>query len=197
MRITVFHLLLFISCITYGQSARSVLDKTAAVVASKQGAQAQFSIKGNQLNTSGTIAIKGKKFHATVPQAIVWFDGKTQWTYIKKNEEVNVANPSESELATINPYTFIYLYKQGYSYTMAKKDGNYEVHLKASDKKRGIQEMYVTVNQKTYIPSQIRLKQQKGWTTIDVRNFKATALADGTFRFNSKDFPHVEIIDLR
>jgi hypothetical protein len=41
------------------------------------------------------------------------------------------------------------------------------------------------------------MKQQKGWTTIDIKNFKKTNIADGTFRFNSKDFPSAEIIDLR
>ena len=178
------------------QTAKQVLDKAAAVVSNKSGAQASFTIAGENMNTSGTIAIKGKKFHATTPQAIVWFDGKTQWTYMKKNEEVNVANPTEAELAAINPYNFIYMYQKGYKYTMEKKNGSFIVHLTATDK-RSIQEMYITVNQKTYIPSQIRMRQQKGWTTIDISGFKQSKLSDGMFRFNSKDFPNAEVIDLR
>ena len=181
----------------YGQSAKEVLDKTAAVVSAKNGAQASFSIKGDDFSTSGTIAIKGRKFHATTPQAVVWFDGKTQWTYVKKNDEVNVANPSESVLAAINPYSFIYMYKKGYSYTLTKKGANYEIHLKATDKKRSIQELFLVINQKTSVPSRIRLKQKKEWTTIDIQNFKTSSLSDGLFRFNSKDFPSAEIIDLR
>ena len=165
------------------QTAKQVLDKAAAVVSNKAGAQASFTIAGENMNTSGTIAIKGKKFHATTPQAIVWFDGKTQWTYMKKNDEVNVAHPDDSQLQTINPYNFIYMYKKGYSSTMTKKGG--------------IQEMYIVVNQKTSVPSQVRMKQQKGWTTIDISNFKQAKLSDSTFRFNSKDFPDAEIIDLR
>lgn len=177
------------------QTAKQVLDKTAAVVSNKSGAQASFTIKGNNINTSGTIAIKGKKFHATTPQTTIWFDGKTQWTYMKKNDEVNVSNPTEAELAAINPYNFIYMYKNGYTSTMTKKGSNYEVHLTAS--KKSISELYIVVDQKTYVPSQIRLKQQKGWTTIDIKNFKKANLADGAFRFNSKDFPTAEVIDLR
>ena len=189
------HCSLFISPVG-AQTAKQVLDKTAAVVAAKSGAKASFSIKGDQMNASGTIAIKGKKFHATTPQATIWFDGKTQWTYLKKNDEVNVANPTESELAAINPYNFIYMYQKGYKYTMEKKNGSFIVHLTASDK-RGIQEMYITINQKTYIPSQIRMRQQKGWTTINITGFKQSKLSDGMFRFNSKDFPNAEVIDLR
>ena len=189
------HCSLFISPVE-AQTAKQVLDKAAANVSAKSGAKASFSIKGDQMNASGTIAIKGKKFHATTPQATIWFDGKTQWTYLKKNDEVNVANPTESELAAINPYNFIYMYQKGYKYTMEKKNGSFIVHLTGSDK-RGIQEMYITIHQKTYIPSQIRMRQQKGWTTITISGFKQSKLSDGMFRFNSKDFPNAEVIDLR
>ena len=196
-RIRIIIVMLLMTVSSYGQTAQKVLDKAAAVVSNKSGAQASFTIKGPNLNANGNIAIKGKKFHATTPQATIWFDGTTQWTYMKNNDEVNVSNPSEAQLAAINPYNFIYMYKKGYSYTMTKKDGSYEVHLTATDKKRGIQEMYLVINQKTYVPSQVRMKQQKGWTTIDIRNFKKANLADGMFRYNSKDYPQADIIDLR
>ena len=188
-----YHLSLITSS---AQTAKEVLDKTAATVSAKQGAQASFTINGQSMNASGTIAIKGKKFHATTAQATIWFDGKTQWTYMKSNDEVNISNPTESQLAAINPYNFIYLYKKGYNYTMKKKGGNFVVHLTATGKK-SIQEMFLTIGQKSYTPSQIRYKTAKGWTTIDIRNFKTANLADGMFRFNSKDFPHAEVIDLR
>ena len=188
-----YHLSLITSS---AQTAKEVLDKTAATVSAKQGAQASFTINGQSMNASGKIAIKGKKFHATTAQATIWFDGKTQWTYMKNNDEVNISNPTESQLAAINPYNFIYLYKKGYNYTMKKKGGNFVVHLTATGKK-SIQEMSLTISQKSYTPSQIRYKTAKGWTTIDIRNFKTANLADGMFRFNSKDFPHAEVIDLR
>jgi len=196
-KVVSFLLLALFALPVNAQTAKQVLDKAAAVVSNKSGAQASFTIAGENMNTSGTIAIKGKKFHATTPQAIVWFDGKTQWTYMKKNDEVNVAHPDDSQLQAINPYNFIYMYKKGYSSRMTKKGGSYEVHLKADSKKSGIQEMYIVVNQKTSVPSQVRMKQQKGWTTIDISNFKQAKLSDSTFRFNSKDFPDAEIIDLR
>ena len=196
LRITLA-MLLFTAVASYGQTARQVLDKAAAAVSNKSGITASFALKGEQMNTSGTLAIKGRKFHATTPQATIWFDGKTQWTYMKKSDEVNISTPTEAQLAAINPYNFIYMYKKGYQYTMAKKGQSYEIHLTATDKKRNIQEMYITVGQKSYVPTQIRMKQQKGWTTIDIRNFKAATLSDATFRFNSKDFPTAEVIDLR
>lgn len=190
-----FHCSLFTSQ-TVAQTAKAVLDKTASVVSNKSGAKASFTIKGDQMNASGTIAIKGRKFQTATPQASIWFDGKTQWTYLKKNDEVNIATPSVEEQQAINPYNFINMYKNGYKYTMEKKNGHFIVHLTASGKK-SISEMYITINQKSYVPSQVRYKTGKGWIIIDIRNFKAASLADGLFRFNAKDFPNAEVIDLR
>ena len=107
-----FHCSLFTSQ-TVAQTAKAVLDKTASVVSNKSGAKASFTIKGDQMNASGTIAIKGRKFQAATPQASIWFDGKTQWTYLKKNDEVNIATPSVEEQQAINPYNFINMYKNG------------------------------------------------------------------------------------
>ena len=180
------------------ESAKSILDKAAAVVSNPSGGKAHFQMISKQFgSTNGEIAVKGNKFHATTPDATIWFDGKTQWTYIKKNDEVNVSSPKDSELQMYNPYTFIYMYKQGYTYEMTKKGNNYEVHLTGNGKKGTLREMYLTINKKTYIPSTIRIRHSKGWNTIEVSNFKKANLSDGTFRFNSKDFPQAEVIDLR
>ena len=53
------------STITFAQTAKSVLDKAAANITVKSGVQAQFKMSGSMGNTSGTIAVKGRKFHAT------------------------------------------------------------------------------------------------------------------------------------
>ncbi len=188
--------MLLMTVASYGQTAKEVLDKTAAAISNKSGITCKFTLKGGQMTDNGTISIKGRKFTATTPDAIIWFDGKTQWTYMKKNDEVNVANPSEAEIQAINPYNFIYSYKHGYNYTMEKKSGNYEIHLTATGK-HGLREMYVTVNPKTYIPSQIRIRHKKGWNTIEIRDFKKAKFSDGIFTFNAKDFPKAEVIDLR
>lgn len=188
--------MLLFAVASYGQTAKTVLDKTANVVAHKSGVQASFTISSKQYgSTSGTIDIKGRKFHTTTNEAVVWFDGKTQWTYVKQNDEVNVNTPSASDLQAINPYNFIYMYKQGYTATMTTSGNSYVVTLKGKGK--SISEMVITINRQTYVPSQIRMLQNKQWTTIKVLNFKTVSLSDGMFRFNPKSYPNAEIIDLR
>ncbi len=178
-------------------NARKVLDKTAAIISNKGGASANFKLTSQKNSTNGKITIKGNKFHATTPDGIVWYNGKTQWTYMKANEEVNVNTPTEAQQAQMNPYQFINLYKKGYALGMKTISGNYQVHLTATDKKRSIQELYITINSKTYLPSQVKMLQNGKWTTITISNFKTLNVSDAVFTFNSKDFPEAEVIDLR
>ncbi len=178
--------------------AKKVLDKTASTINNKNGAQASFQLSGEKLGrTSGTIAIKGSKFHATTPQATVWFDGQTQWTYMKKTDEVNITTPTQAQQTRMNPLTFINMYKKGYTLSMKTVDGKYEVRMQAQSKGSSIQEMYVVIDKTSYVPTQVRMRQNTSWTTINISNFKTTAQADNVFTFKKSDFPSAEIVDLR
>ena len=182
---------------SFAQSAKAVLDKAAGTITAQSGVKANFKMTTANGSTSGTIAIKGKKFYATTPQAKVWFDGKTQWTYLKNNDEVNVSNPTEAQLQAINPYNFIHLYKRGYTYTMNTAGTDYVIHLVANSTDRKIKELFISVNKKTYQPKQVKMLQGKKWTTFDINSIKKANIADSQFRFNAKDFPKAEVIDLR
>ena len=180
------------------QTAKEVLDKCAATVSAKDGVEADFSMSSAQYGSaSGHIAVKGQKFCASTSVASMWFDGKTLWTYMAKNDEVSITNPTEARLQTLNPYNFINLYKQGFKYTMTSSDKLYNVHLTAKDKSRSVQEMFIAVDKISYHPTEVKILQKQKWTTFTITNLKATMLADDIFRFNSKDFPSAEVIDLR
>ena len=193
----VFAMLSLLACtVSYGQSAKNVLDKAAAVVSNPKGIQANFTMTGGMGDASGTISVKGRKFQATTPVATIWFNGKTMWTYMKKNDEVNVTTPNEAQLQKINPYNFINLYKSGYDMTMNKTGKDFVVHLTAQ-KSAKIKELFISVDKKSYHPTQVKMLQGAKWTTFDISNLKAQNLSDSMFTFNSKDFPTAEVIDLR
>ncbi len=181
----------------HAQSAIKVLDKAASTIALKDGVKADFKMTGGMGSASGTIVIKGKKFHATTPQATIWFDGKTQWTYLKDNDEVSVTTPNESQLQAINPYNFLNLYKKGYDATLNSSGNSHVVHLTATSSERKIKEIFITVDKKTNYPTQVKMLQGKKWTIFDISNLKKQNIPDSQFKFNSKDFPKAEIIDLR
>lgn len=175
------------------KQARQILDNTSKTIANG-ATKASFTVSGKQTNTSGTIAIKGKKFTATTPQSVIWYDGKTQWTYLKSSEEVNVSTPTTAQ--QLNPYRFIYLYKSGYKLSSKSVAGGWQVYMKANTQSAAIKEMYITVG-RDYKLRQVKLRQSTGWTTITLTNIRKVSLADSQFRFNKKDYPKAEIIDLR
>lgn len=116
--------------------ARKVLDKTAAVVSNKNGATAQFTLSSAKTGTvSGRLSLKGNKFQVTTPHSIIWYNGKTQWSYLKSTEEVNVSTPTAAQQLQMNPYRFINMYKTGYNLGLTDKGKAYWVHLTARNPK--------------------------------------------------------------
>lgn len=189
-------LLLLLAAPSKAQTARQILDKTAALVGNKGGASASFTMTSGKTKASGTISIKGRKFYAKASGAEVWYDGKTQWAYMASTHEVNVTTPTEAQQQQMNPYTFLNIYKNGYTLTKSAVAGGWQVHLVAQNKQRSVQELYVTVS-KSYQPKSIKMRSGKAWTTITVSNFRKQTLSDATFRFNAKKYPKAEVIDLR
>ena len=190
--------------------AKVILDKTAEVFRKAGGVKADFTVKAvtNGLvegAENGTIQLKGEKFVLKTSDIITWFDGKTQWSYVTKNDEVNVSNPTQEELQQINPYTFLYMYQKGFSYklgTVKTYQGKavWEVILTANDKKQELESITLYVTKSTYEPVYIQL-QQRGQQTrneITVTAYQ-TGLdyADHVFTFDRKAYPTAEVIDLR
>ena len=172
---------------------RKILDKAAAKASIDKGATAAFSVSGGSLNgLTGSFSVKGKKFCITTSNIIVWYDGKTQWLYNKKNQEVNVSTPKGEQ--NINPYTFLYLYKNGYEMSHTTSASGYTVHL--IGKGKNISELYILVD-KNYTLKQVKMQQGGKWTTINVSKFQRAKLSDNAFRFQAKDYPQAEVIDLR
>ena len=175
------------------QSARSVLDATAARMTQSGCIRAQFKatqFRGTtpESETSGTMLISG--------------DGKTQWSMLSDASEVNISEPTEEELAAMNPSALIYIYKKGYSYSLRKSSlrgkPTYEVRLAAKNKKAAFQEIYVDVDQATYSPLCFRAKQNGNWLRLSILTFATNQSAqDSDFTFPRQDFPDAEVVDLR
>lgn len=190
--------------------AKAVLDKTAEAFRKAGSVKADFIVKAvtNGLaegGESGTIQLKGEKFVLKTSDMVTWFDGKTQWSYVAKNDEVNVSNPTQEELQQINPYTFLYIYQKGFSYKLGtaktfRGKAVWEVILTAKDRKQELERITLYVTKDAYEPLYILL-QQRGQQTrseITVTNYLTRQnYADNVFVFSRKQYPNAEIIDLR
>ena len=196
-------LILFLSVSLSAQKdkqAREILDKTANALQQAGGIRATFGGTGN-----GTLLLKGNQFYLNSGGIQSWFDGKTQWSYVTKNDEVNVSNPTQEELQQINPYTFLYMYQKGFSYKLGatktyRGKAVWEVVLTARDKKQELEHITLFVTKDTYEPLCILL-QQRGQQTrneITITSYQTKQnYADQVFTFDKKQYPNAEVIDLR
>ncbi len=180
------------------QTAKSVLDKSASVL-SKGAVALSFTAKGSFGASSGKITVQGNKFVLQSPQARIWFDGKTEWALAQGSDEVNVTTPSAKEIASMNPMNFLYLYKKGYRATLAEKQQKHEVHLVATNPKAAIKELFILIDKTSTYPTHVRLRTgDNQWTSIQIGSIQQLSKRpEAHFRFNAKDYPKVEVVDLR
>lgn len=185
-----------------------MLDQTAKLLEQSKGAEAKFRLTAyvgtpDESKTEGDIKMQGRKFNLTSPEMTTWFDGKTQWTMLTGTNEVNLQEPSDEELARMNPYAFISLYRQGYKCKLKKNvelrdTKTYEVRLLATDSKMDLQTIIVNIDMQTYKPICIRLQHEKEWVRIAIYDLHLDrTYTPDTFVFPTDKYPETTIIDLR
>ena len=185
----------------YGQkSAMKVLDQAAAKFKTASSLTVGYTFSMNGQQGKGTILMSGQKFRNDLGDHIVWFDGKTMWTLVKANEEVNVTEPTPQEIATMNPYAFVSMYKNGYSASFGKSTNQYhEIILKPNTKQGSAKKILLRLAKSSLQPSYVSMTASDGnVVNISVTSFKSgPKVGDATFRFNPKSYPDVEVVDLR
>lgn len=161
-----------------------------------------FAGATEKASASGTMWLQGSKMKLDVDGIITWYDGKTRWCYLPSANEVNIDEPSKKEMASMNPYTFMDIYKKGFKMTVKETvlrgDAVYEVYLKARYAKMDVKEVYVDIRKSDYQPLCIRVREDNDWQRVSVLSFEGNLqLADDFFTFPQKDYPDVLVNDMR
>lgn len=197
-----------VSISSMAQTARQVLDQTATKLRNSGGIEVTFEgtqFKGTHEagSATGHIQVQGSKFKIVSNALTTWFDGHTQWTLMNGSDEVNVSKPSATELQQVNPYTFLNLYKQGYNLKLATVyyhgKACHEVRMIAQNKGNGLQLVIAVIDKQSKMPLSLRMKDNHGeWTRIRINGIHThKRWNDANFRFNPKNHPNIEVIDLR
>lgn len=207
-----FLLLLFACVITsHAEDAKAILDKASESYIRSGGISAEFAIKNtNAHNKSGTYNqtgkafIKGNKFKIENGEGVTWFDGKTQWTYVRSNNEVNVSNPDGEELAAVSPVSILNLYKAGFSLSnkgSATDKGRpvHKIEMKSQKKNATVNRYVILIDKQTSRISTVTIESKNGnITTISILKYQSgISLPDKTFTFDKKEYPQAEVVDLR
>lgn len=151
---------------------------------------------------TGTFTLKGSKFVLDMSQMKIWFDGKTQWAYAAKNNEVSVTEPTEKELGETNPMAIISTYKAKSTIRFspkAKSTQNHVIEMTPKIKNKDISKIEIEINKSTGNLSTIKLFYFNGGTSLlTLTNFeKGLKVTDNTFVFNPTKYKGVSTNDLR
>lgn len=212
MKTKLFAIIIFaaIAGVVSAQNARSILDKASEAYNATGGLTAGFTLnakdpRSKSVNSyDGKAYMKGDKFKIEIPDAITWFNGTTQWVYVKDTEEVNVTTPTNEELQAISPSALFNIYKKGFNllYKGEKKAAGktlQEVELTPQKKGGDFTKIIVQIDKTSNIFYKVTLIDKSGLENeLIIKNYLVDKnLSDNLFRFEKKDYPDADIIDLR
>lgn len=210
MKMKLLLFLLVSSQLLMAQDARVVLDKVSNAYNDKSGYEMTFTLNtiDNPAKTTythdGKAYLKGDKFKIIVPDGTTWFDGKTQWLYLDGSDEVNISEPTGEELLNISPIAMLNMYKSGFKLNHKGEDIRNGktlilIEMVPQQKKSEIESMELKVDKQNYFLAEIVIEgKDKIDNQLIIHNTRKTDwLSDNYFIFNEKDYPDVEIIDLR
>lgn len=102
----------------------------------------------NSQSFSGKAILRADKFFLEMDELMVWFDGKTQWTYMMNADEVTITEPDAEELAQTNPITIISAFRSvsNINFSKTKSNINHIIEFSPKTKKADFNKIVVALN---------------------------------------------------
>ncbi len=190
--------------------AKKILDNVSAKFKTYKTIEAHFVLKiensaGKDLGTqAGVVNMKDSRYRISFSGQEIYSDGTNIWTYDKAANEVQITkfDPSANTITPQKMFTNFYdkdfLYKLNGDTKQGTKTVQ-EIELTPVDKTKAFFKVLVDVDKKTKSIVNTKIFQKTGDRyTYTITSMKTnTNLPDALFVFNAKDYPNVEVIDLR
>ena len=149
-------------------------------------------------NQTGNIKISNNKFRLDLNEQIVISDDSTQWIYLKESNELQIME-FDSEDEMLSPNKLFTIYENGYKNQYVElKDNNHIIDLfpVESNEFKNIQ---LHINKDKIQLNKIILFDKNGgsFSYMITKFITNTNFDDNLFKFNTEEYPDLEIIDLR
>ncbi len=188
--------------------AKLILDKASDKI-KQQAMKINFSLLIEDTKTSkketikGDVIMKGQKFRLAVPMSQTYYNGKDQYIYVPKNNEVSISTPTKKELQEVNPAYLLMSYASDatvqFSKDNAASNSFYTIDVFPDHKMR--KEYFkaiVKIDKKTLNLKSIKVLNKNGvHSSFFVEKIERRAYEDAFFTFYSKSHPNVIVNDLR
>jgi outer membrane lipoprotein-sorting protein len=168
-----------------------------------------FAIENKQENVKdsqkGSLIVNAaaNKYLVSLQDKDLLSNGKTQWTYLKQDKEVQVSDVSNNDDA-LNPANVFTMYEKGfkYLYTGERKVGAkvfQTIDLSPMDTKKPYFKIRLTIDKAAKQLSSVLIFDKNGSNyTYTLSGFAAAGVVpESTFVFDAKKHPGVEVVDLR
>ncbi len=193
--------------------AMALLEQVATKATTAKALTAKFNYtigtddKNQKLD--GSFSIKGSKFKMEIDETIVFSNGKTRWVYLKESNEVNVSNveknenlePEERFLS--DPISLYTVYKSGFKVIghgsevlEGKNCSVVDLTPEAINKPYFKIRIWIDANHNLFAVKYFQKNGERLVLTLTNVSYDSN-LKEADFEFNTKQYPGVEVIDLR
>ena len=187
-------------------NAKKILDAVSAKFKSFKSVQSNFSLKienaANKImgNKSGTVFMKGTKYRIKVVGQDKFCDGSNVWTVDAAAKEITLTRLDPSNNTITPQKLFTNFYDKDFLYKLnSDAKGIQEIELTPLDKSKMFHKVILFINKaaKTITSTKVFEKAGNRYTyTVSGMN-TTTVISDATFTFNQKNYPGMELVDLR
>lgn len=186
--------------------AKKILDGVSAKFKTFKSVQSKFSLKiENSSNKvmgtkSGSVFMKGTKYRINVTGQEIFCDGSNVWTVDKAAKEITLSKLDPSSNTITPQKLFTNFYDKDFLYKLnSDVKGIQEIELTPIDKSKLFHKVIVYINKATQTITSTKVFEKAGnrYTyTVSGMDTK-TVIPDAQFIFNQKNYPGMELVDLR
>lgn len=191
----------------YGQNPADIITKMIEQM-DKNAIESNFTLAlqedmiGDPAIYRGKVIMKGHKFHLSMGDTDVYYDGVTQWMYSEETEELSITTPTQDDLAGTNPLLILKQFKRSCNIAFYDKEQykeGYVIAFYPKEEHSEIRKLLVTVRKDTTLPIKLVLEASRGnVTSLVLSNLKVNVpTTDSTFNVSATQYPNAIINDLR
>jgi hypothetical protein len=186
--------------------AKKILDAVSAKFKTFKSVQSKFSLKienaSNKVlgNKTGTIYMKGTKYRVLVSGQDIFCDGSNVWTVDLTSKEITLTKLDPSSNTITPQKLFTNFYDKDFLYKLnGVTKGIQEIELTPIDKSKLFHKVIVYINKATQTITATKVFEKSGNRyTYSVTGMNTSSnISDAMFSFNQKNYPGMELIDLR
>jgi outer membrane lipoprotein-sorting protein len=154
-----------------------------------------------ETTTAGTAVIKGDSYRLTLPDNIIWADGKTVWNYMPEVNEVTITEPDPDDGSFISKPSLLFtMHEKGFKVRLLEQDARgWTIDLYPEDISINLVRIRLIIGKAAYDLRSAEYRTKDGMTlTLTATEYGlAFSPGQGYFTFNPADYKGVEVIDMR